>query len=276
MKQDRSRGAGSNATQNRLHNYRTAPSLSEGTHMRIVYGVHGYGLAPTTQARHRGRAALKRTSTPDPGWRRRLLRHLARLSGDAHSHPRLFLRTGAASVRISSITSEFTGFSRSHFRRPNFRDDPRHHCRLRSRRGNLRRRSLRQRPGAENLRICGSAWTTSASWPTASRIDFGDWLEAAFDTQVYRTLMGSPERIIVSSFYYAPPARPGVKVVGALVRRSLALWRPSRANICAAYLNQGRWQLNRQIIDTSASVLVRCGCTAPSSAAGMATSVFCR
>jgi len=87
-------------------------------------------------------------------------------------------------------------------------------------------------------------------------IEFHDWIEAAFDTAVYRTLMGQPERIIVSSFYDAPAARPGVKVVGTLVRPEVRELCPTPGDHLLVYLNQGRWQLNQSIVQT----LQQCGC----------------
>jgi uncharacterized protein (TIGR00661 family) len=88
------------------------------------------------------------------------------------------------------------------------------------------------------------------------QIEWRDRLEACFDTAVYRLLMGTPERIVVSSFYDAPPRRPGVRVVGAMVRPALHDFTPSEGGHLLAYFNQGRWQLNRHIMQT----LQECGC----------------
>ncbi len=38
------------------------------------------------------------------------------------------------------------------------------------------------------------------------------------ESVAYRSLMGKPDRVIVSSFYDAPPRRPGVAVVGSMLR----------------------------------------------------------
>lgn len=81
-------------------------------------------------------------------------------------------------------------------------------------------------------------------------IDWHDQLEARLDTLIYRTLMGSPDRIVVSSFFEAPPRRPGVKLVGTLVRSEVRDLTPVEGNHLLVYFNQGRWQLNRRIIQT--------------------------
>lgn len=90
-------------------------------------------------------------------------------------------------------------------------------------------------------------------WP---QIEWHDRPEAAFDTLVYRTLMGQPQRVVVSSFYEAPPRRPGVRVVGTLVRPQVHEFAPTDGDHLLAYFNQGRWQLNKRIMRT----LQECGC----------------
>ena len=72
----------------------------------------------------------------------------------------------------------------------------------------------------------------------------GDWLESWLDTRVYRLLTGRPERVIVSSFYPAPPRRPGVRVVGTLPRQEVRNLQPRRGEHLLVYLNRGQDQLN--------------------------------
>jgi uncharacterized protein (TIGR00661 family) len=56
----------------------------------------------------------------------------------------------------------------------------------------------------------------------------------------YKRIMGQPERVVVSSFYPAEPARPGVTVVGPLLRAEVLKTRPSEGEHLLVYLNQGR------------------------------------
>ncbi len=80
------------------------------------------------------------------------------------------------------------------------------------------------------------------------KIDWADRLEAIVDTFTYKTLMGKPERIIVSSFYDAPPRRPGVKVVGTMVREEVHQLTPTNGDHLLVYFNKGRYQLNKKIL----------------------------
>ncbi len=58
----------------------------------------------------------------------------------------------------------------------------------------------------------------------------------------YRALMGQPQRVIVSSFYEAPARRPGVRVVGPLLRDEVLKTKPGRGGFLLAYFNQGAHQ----------------------------------
>lgn len=66
-----------------------------------------------------------------------------------------------------------------------------------------------------------------------------DRLLGVRDVAIYRALMGEPERVIVSSFYSAPPRRPGVQVVGTLLRREVLPVRPQCGAHLLVYLNKG-------------------------------------
>ncbi len=80
------------------------------------------------------------------------------------------------------------------------------------------------------------------------KIDWKDRIEAIIDTYTYKTLMGKPERIIVSSFYDAPPRRRGVKVVGTMVREEVHQVTPTNGDHLLVYFNKGRYQLNKKIL----------------------------
>lgn len=75
-----------------------------------------------------------------------------------------------------------------------------------------------------------------------------DRTRAARDRWAYMTLMGGqPERAIVSSFYDAPPRRPGVRVVGPLLRDEVRKIKPVRGDYLLAYFNQGAYQFTARV-----------------------------
>lgn len=55
----------------------------------------------------------------------------------------------------------------------------------------------------------------------------------------YRQLMGEPERILIASFYDAVPARPGVQLVGPILRDEVLKITPTRGDELLVYLNRG-------------------------------------
>jgi uncharacterized protein (TIGR00661 family) len=87
-------------------------------------------------------------------------------------------------------------------------------------------------------------------------VEWRDRLEARLDTFVYRTLMGRPDRVIVSSFYDAPPRRPGVVVVGTLPRQAVRELKPVRGEHLLAYFNRGEEQLRPPLVQA----LQQAGC----------------
>lgn len=79
-------------------------------------------------------------------------------------------------------------------------------------------------------------------------IEWRDRLEVKIDRFCYRKLMCSPERVIVSSFFNAPPRRRGVIVVGTLARQEIRQAKPSNGQHLLVYLNQGLHQLGKRIL----------------------------
>jgi uncharacterized protein (TIGR00661 family) len=69
-------------------------------------------------------------------------------------------------------------------------------------------------------------------------VPLGDRLRHARDVMAYRLLTGNPQRIVVSSFYDAPPRRRDVLCVGPLLREAVHRVRPSRGDHLLAYFNQ--------------------------------------
>ena len=78
-------------------------------------------------------------------------------------------------------------------------------------------------------------------------IPWGDRIRSRRDVLIYRHLTGRPERVIVSSFYHAPPSRPGVAVVGPLLRDEVLKARPTRGTYLLAYFNKGEHQFTPQV-----------------------------
>jgi uncharacterized protein (TIGR00661 family) len=79
------------------------------------------------------------------------------------------------------------------------------------------------------------------------RLPLWDRLISRRDVRVYKALMGQPQRVIVSSFYDAPPARPGVRVVGPLLRPEVRAVRPTRGSYLLAYFNNGLHQFTPKV-----------------------------
>lgn len=78
-------------------------------------------------------------------------------------------------------------------------------------------------------------------------MDSGDKFESALDVYVYRALMGRPERVLVSSFYDAPPRRETVRVVPTLPRQDVREAVVSDGEHLLVYLNQGQHQFNDRL-----------------------------
>ena len=75
-------------------------------------------------------------------------------------------------------------------------------------------------------------------------VDPRDRLKARFDAACYRAIMGRPERVLVSSFYDAPPRRPDVHVVGTLPRQAIRELTPRVGEHLLVYFNRGQDQLH--------------------------------
>jgi uncharacterized protein (TIGR00661 family) len=79
-------------------------------------------------------------------------------------------------------------------------------------------------------------------------IDPRDRLLAQLDVACYRVLMGHPNRVLISSFYDAPPRRPGVRLVGTLPRQAIRELVPSAGEHLLVYFNRGRDQLDAELL----------------------------
>ncbi|MFO0839670.1 MAG: glycosyltransferase family protein [Phycisphaerae bacterium] len=74
-----------------------------------------------------------------------------------------------------------------------------------------------------------------------------DMPSARRDVLVYRALMGDPQRVIVSSFYPAPPRRRSVRVVGPLLREAVRNSQPRAGRHLLAYFNNGLHQFTPRL-----------------------------
>lgn len=68
------------------------------------------------------------------------------------------------------------------------------------------------------------------------------WLAGMRDAWGYRAMMGVPERILISSFYPAEPAYPGVKIVGPMQREAILRAQPVEGDSLLCYFNKGEHQ----------------------------------
>jgi uncharacterized protein (TIGR00661 family) len=75
-----------------------------------------------------------------------------------------------------------------------------------------------------------------------------DWLTGRLDAKIYQLLMGNPERVLVSSFFDAPPRRHGVQVVGTLPREAVRRLTSRPGEHLLVYLNRGQDQLHDGVI----------------------------
>ena len=82
-----------------------------------------------------------------------------------------------------------------------------------------------------------------------------DWLRGPRDALGYRAFMGTPERILVSSFYPAEPRSATTQMVGPILRQSVLDAQPERGDYLLAYFNKGEHQFSTAM----QTVLRACG-----------------
>ena len=73
------------------------------------------------------------------------------------------------------------------------------------------------------------------------------WALGMRDAYGYRALMGVPERILISSFYEAEPAYPGVRIVGPMLRDEVLRAKAKRGDYLLCYFNKGEHQFRPHI-----------------------------
>ena len=73
------------------------------------------------------------------------------------------------------------------------------------------------------------------------------WLAGMRDAWGYRSVMGVPERILISSFYPAEPAVPNVQIVGPMMRDEVLREQSRNGDYLLAYFNKGEHQYLPQV-----------------------------
>jgi len=221
--------------------------------MRIVYGVHGYGRGHATRA-----LAVVQSL---------VVRHDLRLfaGGDAYDTLREYFPV----QRIPCL-----GFAYKSGRRSNWRTLKQNLPAL----ADLLRTGPHLREVLERMKsfepdavICDAEpWTNAAGARLGvPRIGFdhfgilahcrvalpaGDWLRSIGDRMLYRWLMRWPQRVLVSSFFSAPPEKPGVEIVGPLLGDDVRRADATRGEHILAYFNRGSVQVSQSLLAALGSI----------------------
>lgn len=74
-----------------------------------------------------------------------------------------------------------------------------------------------------------------------------DRLQVWRDSVAYRALFGTPERMIVTGFWTAPPRRSGVQVVGPVIRQEVRDIKPTWDEHLLVYLSQGQHEFTPRL-----------------------------
>ncbi len=215
--------------------------------MRILYGVFGYG---------RGHATRALSILPDL-CRRHEVTVLA--GGDAYDA----IAPTRPAVRIPTLRYEYGGDGRRSLSRT-FGENFGHVQDLTWRGPSYREVERFVRDLAPDVAICDAEpWTHAVAArlgiPRISFDHFGilaycrpaipwhDRLRSFRDVTAYRSLMGRPDRIIVSSFYEAGPHDPRIRFVGPLLRQEVLQRQARRGDHLLVYLNKGAYQLTPRV-----------------------------
>jgi uncharacterized protein (TIGR00661 family) len=211
--------------------------------VRILYGVFGYG---------RGHATRAAAVLPELRQRHDVT---VLAGGDAYDQ----LAAHFPVVRIPTLRYEYGADGRRSLSRT-FGENLRHVVSLAAHGESLREVERLATDFRPHVAICDAEpWTHAAAGrlgiPRISFDHFGilaycrpeiawyDRLRSVRDVYAYRSLMGQPDRIIVSSFYEGGARDPRIRFVGPLLREEVLASRPSRGDHLLAYFNQGDLQL---------------------------------
>lgn len=73
------------------------------------------------------------------------------------------------------------------------------------------------------------------------------WLAGQRDALGYRSLMGEPERVLISSFYPAEPYREDARIVGPMLREIVKAQTPTSGDYLLVYFNKGAHQYRAHV-----------------------------
>jgi len=82
-------------------------------------------------------------------------------------------------------------------------------------------------------------------WPMGWR----DRVRCGFETMTYRQLMGDPQRLVVASFFQAPPRRDGIAIVGPVLRPQVRELAASDGDHLLVYFSNGQKNYSPQVHD---------------------------
>ncbi|MEL6348107.1 MAG: glycosyltransferase family protein, partial [Myxococcota bacterium] len=215
--------------------------------MRIAYGVHGYSRG------HATRASAVLTSLCE--------RHEVRIyaGGDAYD----FLSRKFPVERIPSLGFSYNQNGKMSKLKTFLNNFPkaldlfRHGPQFRQLLGSMR--SF----GPDVVISDAEAWTHRAALalgiPRIGFDHFGvmvycrvplalmDRLRSTMDRRLYLGFIGTPDRVLVSSFYDVPPNDETVQVIGPLLRDEVHHVQPRDGDHLLVYLNNGVRQMNRRL-----------------------------
>jgi uncharacterized protein (TIGR00661 family) len=215
--------------------------------VRILYGVFGYG---------RGHATRALSVLPEL-LRRHVVTVLA--GGDAYDAIAPWLPV----VRIPTLRYEYRDDGQRSLSRT-FGENLSHVSDLTLRGPDYREVERIVRDASPDVAICDAEpWSHAVAArlgiPRISFDHFGilaycrptipwmDRLRSFRDVTAYRSLMGRPDRIIVSSFYRGGAHDPRIRFVGPLLRPQVMQRRSTRGAHLLVYLNRGAYQLTARV-----------------------------
>lgn len=215
--------------------------------MKIVYGVHGYGRGHSMRARAVLPALTRRHDV------------LLLAGGDAYEA----LSPDYPVTRIPILHFQYRHPGRISVRRT-LRDNAGTLADLMLRRGAMRDVIERVQAFKADVAISDSEVFTNraAACLRVPRISFDhfgvlvychlpldavDRLRAAGQAAVYRLLMGTPQRVVVSSFFDAAPKRRGVRVIGPVIRPEARALKPTVGDHLLAYFSIGEKEFDARV-----------------------------
>jgi uncharacterized protein (TIGR00661 family) len=215
--------------------------------VRILYGVFGYG---------RGHATRALSVLPELSSRHEVV---LLAGGDAYDA----LASEHATIRIPTLRYEYGADGRRSLSRT-LGENLKHVADLVFGGRSYRDAARVVRDFAPDVAICDAEpWSHAAAArlgvPRISFDHFGvlaygrppipwhDRLRSLRDVLAYRSLMGRPDRVIVSSFYDAGSRDARVRFVGPILRPAVLARRPTHGDHLLVYLNRGDWQLTPRI-----------------------------